>query len=179
MKSIYFLLITMLISITSFTQISEDTTHHQFDDDLLDHLVGKWNVTGFVYGAPAKLTFQGEWVLNHQFIRVYEKSDGNIPGANFPFEAYLFIGYDNYTKSYIPHIMSMYGGTCGQNSVKAYETGNEFKLVIIEPCVIGVERFIWEPATRSWHIESRELHDGKEGEVYLDLKAISIEPSSN
>jgi hypothetical protein len=172
MKHCFVLLIALFGLSSAFGQKVEDTTDGRFHDDLLNHLVGKWNVTGVVYGTQAKLTFQAEWILNHQFMSVYEKSEGNIPGTNFPFETFLFIGYDNYTRRYIPQLISMYGGTCSQNTTNAYRAGNEFKLVIIGPCVIGVERFTWEPASGSWHIESRELHDGKEGEPYLDLHAV-------
>src|SRR5882724_6505554 len=127
MKKLYFLLVTTVIPFLTFSQNVKDTTDQRFHDDLLDHLVGRWNVTGVVYGTQAKLIFQAEWILNHQFLRVYEKSEGNIPGTNFPFETFLFIGYDNYTKRYIPQLVSMWGGTCSQNTTNAYRTGNEFK----------------------------------------------------
>ena len=87
-------------------------------------------MTGTVYDVKARLVFEGEWVLNHQFLRVYEKSEGNVPGTNAPFEAYLFLGFERYNKRYIAPILSVTGGDCAQNTIHVYRTGNEIKLAI-------------------------------------------------
>jgi hypothetical protein len=56
-----------------------------FHDDLLDRLVGQWNVTGIVHGELSKQKPEAEWVLNHQFLRVIEKSLGNVGGESKEF----------------------------------------------------------------------------------------------
>ena len=51
-----------------------DGPKHIFSDALLDHLVGNWKLTGNVMGHAAEHTVSVEWVLNHQFLRVHEKT---------------------------------------------------------------------------------------------------------
>src|SRR4051794_18743525 len=76
----------LLMSFNSFAQTREDTTDWRFHDDLLNHLVGKWNVTGITYGEPNKETLEADWVMDHQYLRIHEKSKEIIPEINGPFE---------------------------------------------------------------------------------------------
>jgi hypothetical protein len=62
-----------------------------FRDDLLEHLVGKWNAAGIVHGTPSRQTLEAEWVLNHQFLRVTQKSVENVTGQGFPFEGVFYL----------------------------------------------------------------------------------------
>jgi hypothetical protein len=82
-----------------------------FHDDLLDHLTGKWAVAGTVHGKPSKQTLEAEWVLNHQFLRVYEKSVENVAAMKVPYEGVFFIGYDDSSNRYVAHLMNVFGGT--------------------------------------------------------------------
>jgi hypothetical protein len=40
-----------------------------FHDELLDHIVGDWHLSGSVMGEAADHQVKVEWVLNHQFDR--------------------------------------------------------------------------------------------------------------
>ena len=79
MKKIYFSFIAALIATTSFTQSAEDTVNGQFHDDLLDHLVGKWNITSIAHGFSSTAVLEAEWVLNHKFLHYHLKSNEAIP----------------------------------------------------------------------------------------------------
>jgi len=59
-----FLLVCMTTISGTFAQSNPPT----FQDDLLDHLVGKWDATGTVHGRPSRQTFEADWALNHQFL---------------------------------------------------------------------------------------------------------------
>ena len=61
-------------------------------------------------------------MLNHQFLRIHQKSVENVAGTNVPFEALLFVGYDKTNKRYVPHSMSMFGG--GRTGEFAYGQRN-------------------------------------------------------
>jgi len=64
-------------------------------DDLVDHMVGTWKVAGNVKGTAAHHTVTAEWVLNHQFLRMYEKTSPDAPSAEHRYEAIWFLGYDD------------------------------------------------------------------------------------
>ena len=147
-----------------------------FRDDLLDHLVGEWDATGLVHGAPSNQTFKAEWVLNHQFLRVTEKSTENVAGQNFPFEGVFYFGYDNTGKHYVVHLMTVWGGD--SDSLGAGERkGNELKIAFSYGSDSVVNRFIWQPDTKRWHIV---VQDGKsERPPYVDLEAKSVRASTS
>src|SRR4051812_14048252 len=72
-SSIMTIILCTLISSNSFAQSKEDTTDWRFHDDLLNHLVGKWNISGVVYGKANKESLEAEWVMDHQYLCIHEK----------------------------------------------------------------------------------------------------------
>lgn len=163
--------VTLMAASSLDAQTSPPVADWQFHDDLLDHLNGKWMATGIVHGNPATLNIEAEWVLEHQYLLLHEKSAGNVPGQPFPFEGFLFIGYNQTGKRYLAHEMTVWGGDDPtEGFVYAYRAGNEIKLVGRDQAeVIRVQRFTWDPIAKSWHIESRRVTAGKEEPPFLDL----------
>jgi hypothetical protein len=175
------LLMVTLISISSFAQTTEDTTDWRFHDDLLNNLVGKWDLNGIVYGRADTEMLEAEWVLNHQYLRIHEKSKEDIPEINGPFETEFFIGFNRNSERYIVHEMNVCGNTVCEGFYYASRTGNEIKLEKkTDSLISSIQRFTWEPASGSWHIEIRLVRDidgnlvnkGKEGESVVNLKAL-------
>ncbi len=48
-------------------------------DELVDRMAGKWKVGGEVMGQAAHHEMEAEWVLNHQFLRLHEKTTADAP----------------------------------------------------------------------------------------------------
>jgi hypothetical protein len=51
-----------------------DGPQRVFHDELLDKLAGNWKLTGKFMGQAADHTVAVKWTLNHQFLRIHEKS---------------------------------------------------------------------------------------------------------
>ena len=190
LKTVILLIVTttLFCTINAFTQNVGDTTDWRFHDDLLNHLVGKWDITGVFYGRPDKGTLEAEWVMDHQYLRIHEKSEEVIPEINKPYETEFFIGFNRNSKRYVVHEMDVCGSTLNEGFYFAHRTGNELKLEKIRDSLrCSVQRFTWEPASGGWHIEVRLVrnvdgklvNNGKEGEPVVDLKAVAVTPSSN
>ena len=141
-----------------------------FQDDLLDHLVGKWDATGTVHDRPSGQTFEAEWVLNHQFLRIHEKSVENVTGTNVPFEALLFIGYDKTSKRYVYHTMNVFGGGRLGDLADGQRRGNEIKFEANFEGRQGYARFIWQPESKTWHYVNGVQNAKGEWGVTVDLK---------
>ncbi|MEP6952265.1 MAG: hypothetical protein ABI863_23440 [Ginsengibacter sp.] len=173
MKRIYLLLLTTLLSIPSFAQNAGDTKNLRFYDDLLDRLVGKWDVAAVAHEGKFTLDLEAAWVMNHQYLHVHFKSHEVVPWLNVPFEGEFFFGYNPTNKRYTVHEMTVHGddgpyeGFC-----YAHQTGNEFKLVKkwAGSGNATVQRFTWEPHSNSWDIDMRLLVNGKESESQVDMK---------
>jgi hypothetical protein len=179
---------TLFCTINAFTQNVEDTTDWRFHDDLLNHLVGKWDITGVMYGRADKGTLEAEWVMDHQYLRIHEKSEEVVPEINKPYETEFFIGFNRKTKRYVVHEMDVCGSNMNEGLFYARRTGNELTLEKIRDSLLcSVQRFTWEPASGGWHIEIRLVrnvdgklvNDGKEGEPVVDLKAVTVKSSPN
>ena len=108
MKQVYFLIIATLITIISFAQDAGDTTNGQLHDDLLNHLVGKWNITSVAHGFSSTAVLEAEWVLNHQFLHYHLKSNEAIPWIHMQMEIDCFISYNHTSKHSVVLGMSVF-----------------------------------------------------------------------
>jgi hypothetical protein len=94
-----------------------DGPNQPFNDNLLDGLVGRWNVTGKIAGQSIRHFCEADWVLNHQFLRVHfidvesrTPERKNNPLQHAPYEAIVFVGYDNMSERYVVHWLDIFGG---------------------------------------------------------------------
>ena len=181
MKQLYALLITALICIPSFSQNAGDTADRGFHDDLLNHLVGGWDVKSVAHGFSSTATITAEWILNHQHIHLHFKGNDVIPWIGMPMEFDYFIGFNHNQNRYIVHGISVFGNDDDEGFWYAYRNGNELK-VIGKPIItsdsdtLNIQRLIWQPVTNTWSIQTRSGINGKEGEVFLDMKLTAKEP---
>jgi len=178
---ITFIIGLMLITISSFGQTAGDTKG-RFYDDLLDHLVGKWDVSATVYGQKFTLDREAEWVMNHQYLRIYEKSREVIPWLKIPFERTIFIGYNHPKKRYLVYELTVHGGDGPiepEGLSYGERTGNELKVVLTNGSDLVInQRFIWEPESGSWHFQGRRVTAGKEQAPHVDQKASRVKTAS-
>jgi len=172
MKKLFVSLFSFLIILLAQAQSPEDTTDGRFRDELLNNLVGKWDVTATVHETKFTLDLDAEWVLDHQYLEIHWKSHQVVPWLKIPFEEICFVGYNRLYKRYFVHEVSVHGGGGSyEGFCYAYKTGNEIKFVMLPDSDKTMEqRFIWEPKTKSWSIVSRQIVDGKEGEPYIVMK---------
>jgi len=129
-----------------------DGPKHPMQDPLLDHMVGSWKLAGRIAGQPAEHSVSAEWVLNHQFLHVHEKS--NAPSKNgTTYEAMIFIGYDNTSERYVVHWLDIYGGRFSETLGYGKRDGNIIRLTFEYPDGPFHTTFLWEDASKSWRWE--------------------------
>jgi len=93
-----------------------DGEHVQFQDSLLENLVGSWKVTGMIAGQRIEHDCNAGWVLNHQFLNVHflDVTQRRVMRAGERqdprYEADVFIGYDNMSERYVAHWLDTFGG---------------------------------------------------------------------
>ena len=164
---------------SSFAQKAENTSDGRFHDDLLNKLVGTWSVSGVVHGFRfGTMELNAEWAMNHQYLRVHEKSADTIPWIGTQFERVFFIGYNHNSRHYVVHDMTVFGAEDPyEGFCYAYKNGNEIKLVQKARYTsdsVNIQRLTWQPSSGSWHIEARWMVSGKETELFIDQEVVSI-----
>ena len=176
MKKIYLFLVAASVYLPAFAQAIEDTTDGRFHDDLLNHLVGHWNVTSTAHGSPFTGVFEASWKLNHQFFYFHSKSNEVIPWWKVQMEYEVFIGYNHYAKRYVVHGLSIEGDEDrSEGFAYGYRNGNEFKMLSkFGGDSIISQRYIWEPSSGYWNIKSNLEIGGKVGETFLDMWLVPV-----
>ena len=160
--------ILVLMVLVPSVGVAQETPTSAFHDDLLEHLVGKWNVRGIVHGRPSRQTIDAEWVLNHQFLRVYEKSAETVAGTNVPYEGVFYFGFDNVSKRYVVHLLNVFGGRDSEGLGLGQRSANEIKVTFKTHDASITSRFVWQPEARTWRIVSTVTGESK---PIIDLAA--------
>ena len=121
-------------------------------DELLDQLVGFWDLTGMVRGEPVHERVHSEWVLNHQFLFLYRKS---VEG---PHEALMYIGYDPVSERYVAHLLDTFGGRGSETLGYGIRSGDKIQFVFEYPSGPYHYTLSWDAAARSWQfvLESKD-----------------------
>lgn len=168
--------LSSLIMGTSFAQSTGDAAESTFQDELLNNFVGKWEANATVHKTKFTLNFKVDWVLNHQYLRVYFISNEIIPWLKVPFESELYLGFDKVKQQYTFHELTVHGdtGPFEERLSSAQKTGNGFKLIKKRADVdmTIIQQFVWDPTSKTWQISSMLLTDGKEEEPFLEMKLV-------
>jgi hypothetical protein len=127
-----------------------DGPQHTFNDALLDNMVGSWALSGTIAHRPAHHIINAEWVLNHQFLRIYEKDDSPSGAPASSYEAMVMVGYDNTSDRYVVHWTDIYGGRFSETLGYGTRNGNEIALTFEYPEGPFHTTFRWKPESKSW-----------------------------
>ena len=79
-------------------------------DAFLDHLVGRWVMTGRIAGDEITHDLEVAWVLNHHYLRIHEVSRERQPDGRPAYEAIVFIGWDAPNERYVCLWLDVTGG---------------------------------------------------------------------
>jgi len=161
---------TTLNTNVSIAQTDAGGAEAIFQDELLNNFVGTWKADAIVHKNKFTLNFKVDWVLNHQYLRVYFISDEIIPWLKVPFESELYLGFDRTKQQYTFHELTVHGdaGPFEERLSSVEKTGNELRLIKkrADADMTIIQRFVWDPAAKTWLIVSRLLTDGKESEPF-------------
>ena len=72
----------------------------EFQDPLLDRLIGKWVLQGTIDGKETTHDIVAEWVLDHEYVRIHEVSREKDARGQAAYEAIVFIGWDKSSSQY-------------------------------------------------------------------------------
>jgi uncharacterized protein DUF1579 len=119
-------------------------------DDLVEHLSGDWKMTGNVMGRPAHHDVKAEWVFNHQFLRIEEKTSASAPESESKYDAVWYLGYDSTSERYVMHLMDEFGGRFSETLGYGVRDGNSIKFVFEYPDGPFHTTFRWDPDKNTW-----------------------------
>jgi hypothetical protein len=166
----------LLLPLMTFAQSKPepmDGPKQLFHDDLLDNLQGRWTLKGTITGHPGDAELDTAWVLNHQFLKIHEKGISMIPGRP-PYEAEIYIGYDNASERYVAHWIDIYGGRFSETLGYGTRSGNSIKFIFEYPDGPFHNTFTWSPESKTWRFLLEQRNDAGKWGVFADRSAIKL-----
>lgn len=103
---------------------------HRMARPLADRMTGTWKLEGQVMGQAAHQEVRSDWVLNHQFLRLQEKTAASAPTSEHSYEAFWFLGYDAISERYVLHLMDVFGARFSESLGYGTREGNQIRFVL-------------------------------------------------
>ena len=175
MKTSFVLLLLMAVLIALTPVRSGAQAPAEWRDDLVDHMTGDWKLEGQVMGREAHHEVQAEWVLNHRFLRIHEKTEAGAPSSEHRYEATWFLGYDPVSERYVLHLLDVFGGRFSETLGYGTRDGNAIRFVFEYPDGPFHTTYRWsaEKDTWQWLMEQKDK-DGK-WTNFSDLKLTRVQ----
>jgi hypothetical protein len=141
----------------------------EWQDDLVNHMTGTWKWTGPLLGVEAHHTVTAEWALNHQFLRIHERTSEGAPESERRYEAIWFLGYDPTSERYVLHLLDIFGGRYSETLGYGVRDGHTIRFVFEYPHGPFHTTFRWSPQDDSWQWLLEQKEKGK-WSTFADLK---------
>jgi hypothetical protein len=133
-------------------------------------MTGTWELTGQIMGRQAHHEVQAEWVLNHQFLRIHEKTQVNAPASERRYEAIWFLGYDPVSERYVLHLLDLFGARFSETLGYGTRDGNAIRFVFEYPDGPFHTTYRWDPEKNSWQWLMEQKDKSGTWANFADLK---------
>jgi hypothetical protein len=123
-------------------------------DQLLDHLVGRWTLSGTLAGKKTTHDISADWVLNHGYVRLHEVSREKDSTGAPAYEAIVFVCAEpnggDYTCLWLDSTGSW--GLSAQAMGRAKRQTNSIPFVFKDPdgSVSFENTLVYDPAADTW-----------------------------
>lgn len=154
-KAIALFAIILSLNSLSFGQDTLKCNPNRFEDDLLNKLVGQWELTGKISNRPIQNIFSAQWVLNHQFIELNFVDVASPPG----YIAKVSIGYDCISERYVAHWLDNFGGRFSETLGYGIKSGQAIEFRFEYPDGPFINRFAYDSKSDSWHLHMTTKND--------------------
>ncbi len=146
MRSLFLAFVGILLAMPALAQQAT------FNDPLVDHLAGKWVLTGQMDKGAVTHDFTAEWVLAHQYLEIHEVSREKNKDGSPAYQAKVFIGWDAGKKIYDCVWLDDYGSISTQSLGYAKPNGSTIAFVFQNRDDAGSfhTTFIWHPENGTW-----------------------------
>ena len=139
-----------------------------FYDTLVDHLAGKWVLTGQITGKPTTHDITAEWVLAHQYLEFREVSRETNKDGSPAYQATVYIGWDAKKQIYDCVWLDDFGSISTQSLGYAKPDGNRIAFVFQDRDDPGTfhTTFTWHPEIGTWTMDMDSVAGGGKTESF-------------
>ena len=150
------------LSVLSSSAFADSTNH---TDRLLDHLVGRWILTGTIAGKKTTHDVSAEWVLNHGYVRIHEVAREKDRAGAPAYEAIVFISSEPSSGDCACLWLDSTGswGLSAEAMGRAKPKANSIPFIFKDPAgrVSFANTFSYDSVADSWVWIMDNIQDGK------------------
>src|SRR5271156_1465387 len=151
MKIVALVALTFVLAmVLLFPAVAAAQAPEPWHDEFVDHLAGSWKMEGQVMRRSAHHDVHAEWVFNHQFLRIEEKTSASAPSTEHTYDAIWFLGYDATSERYVLHLMDQFGGGVSETLGYGVRDGNTIRFVFEYPDGPFHTTYKWDPEKNTW-----------------------------
>jgi hypothetical protein len=169
MKTWFLLPLLAALSAGGAASSSAESTD-SWRDELVDHMSGTWQLEGQVMGHAAHHDVETEWVLNHEFLHIHEKTSATAPSSEHRYEASWFLGYDSVSERYVLHLLDVFGARYAETLGYGVRAGNEIRFVFEYPDGPFHTTYRWSPEKDTWQWLMEQKDKSGKWTKFADLK---------
>jgi hypothetical protein len=143
-------------------------------DNLVDRMAGTWKSQGQVMEREAHHEVQAEWVLNHQYLRIQEKTAAGAPDTERRYEAIWYLGYDSVSERYVLLLMDVFGARFSETLGYGVREGNQIRFTFEYPDGPFHTIFRWNPDSDTWEWLMEQKDKNGKWTSFADLKLSKV-----
>lgn len=132
---------------------------------FLEGLAGTWVLRGTIAGQETTHDVVAEWILEHHYLRIQERSREKDPKGHAKYEALVLIGWDSGSSEYQCLWLDVTGGggLAVQFIARGKKTGESIPFLFREPdnSISFINTFSFDKASSSWTWHMDNIKDGK------------------
>jgi len=132
-----------------------------FHDELLDHFQGSWVLQGTIAGKETTHDITNDWVLNHQYLKIYEISREKNAQGDPAYEATVFLGWDQATSRYFAIWLDIWGGFSKATVGYAPRSGDEIRFLFNDGNSDFHTTFLYDRKADAWEWRMDSEEKGK------------------
>lgn len=169
--------IPLLLTLTAVVLLSVPSAAQapaEWRDDLVDRMAGTWKLEGQVMGREAHHEVRADWVLNHQFLRIQEKTAAGAPNTERPYEAVWLLGYDSISERYVLHLMDVFGARYSETLGYGTRAGNQIRFVFEYADGPFHTTYRWNPEKDTWEWLMEQKDKSGKWAPFADLKLTRV-----
>jgi hypothetical protein len=145
-------------------------------DELVNHMTGTWKLEGKVMGHDAHHEVRAQWVLNHQFLNIQERTAAGAPASEHRYEANWFLGYDPTSERYVVHLLDVFGGRFSETLGYGTREGDSIRVVFEYPDGPFHTAYRWSPQNDTWQWVMEQKDKAGKWTKFADLKLTRSAP---
>lgn len=130
-------------------------------DALLDHLTGRWVMTGTIAGGKTTHDIEAQWVLQDTYVRLTEVSREKDKAGKPQYEAEVLVGYDAAKKRYVCFWFDITGVAAPGNGGVAQRKADSLPFVFGSGADEFHNTFTWQPKVGTWTWAMDGMEKGK------------------